>query len=556
MVSTEPELTGSLLEGRYRVEGLLAVGGMSVVYRGTDTRLGRPVAIKVMDPQLASDRAFRNRFEREARAIASIDHPNVIDVYDQGEHGGPLDPVVYLVMELVAGGNLRDVLHQRGVLSVAEAFAVMEPVLSGLAAAHAQGLAHRDVKPENVLISPAGAVKVADFGLVTAAASAGASTAGMIIGTAAYLSPEQVTGRGIDARSDVYAAGVLLYELLTGVPPYHGDHALSVAYQHVNEDVPRPSDLVGSVPPDVDALVAAATRRDPDARPPDAQTLLHAVLGVRAALDIDRVAVPIPHTDAVTLPIQAGAPASPNPGPRPTRALTSIARLGEMDRPAGPLTDDIGPSDLHLARRRRGRQLMAGWVVAVALLGTVLGAIAWSTGLGHWTTMPTVIGMDQGSAARAVQAAGLVPNATQQHSNTIPAGRVASSTPIASASVAKGSTVQLVVSSGRPLVPNITPGSSVAQAQQILRNADLTAGPGAGTTHSHPTAPPGSVIGTSPSAGTAMDVGSPVTLVISSGPAPRRHSRSDDGDDSDSAEGLRHSIIGQIEQGLRHAFGG
>jgi eukaryotic-like serine/threonine-protein kinase len=543
VVSTEPELTGALLEGRYRVEELLAVGGMSKVYRGTDTRLDRAVAIKVMDPRLAADPAFRNRFEREARAIASIDHPNVVDVYDQGEHGGPPDPLVFLVMELVPGGNLRDVLHQRGALPVDEAFAVLEPVLSGLASAHAKGLAHRDVKPENVLISRGGAVKVADFGLVTAAAKAGASTTGMIIGTVAYLSPEQVTGRGSDARSDVYAAGVLLYELLTGVPPYRGEHALSVAYQHVNKDVPAPSELVPDLPPDVDALVATATRREPDARPPDAETLLHAVLGVRAALGIPRVAVPVPDTEQVTVSMQTTAPTN---GPRPTRALTSVA---ELNRSPTSAPDGDEPSD-HLIRRRKSRQLMAAWIGGVALLGLLVAAIAWGAGISHWTTVPTVVGMDQTTAGRAVQAAGLVPSVQQRHDNTIPAGTVTSSTPVADAAVAKGSTVLLVVSSGRPVVPTITPGTSVAQAEEILRNSDLTVASGGDTRHSHPNAPPGSVIGTSPSAGTAMDVGAPVTLVVSSGPAPRRH-YDDNGD-----KGPASSIFDQIQQELRHALGG
>src|SRR5918997_4235026 len=238
----------ALLDARYRVGPLLARGGMSTVYRGTDTRLDRPVAIKVMDQRLAADPAFRNRFEREARSAARIDHPAVVDVHDQGQHPSGIGtglggdgPLLFLVMELVEGGTLRDVLRARGALGVPAAFAVMEPVLAGLAEAHRLGLVHRDVKPENVLISRAGEVKVADFGLVTAAAQAGASHAGMILGTVAYLSPEQVTTGSADARSDVYAVGVLAYELLTGTVPFTGDTAISVAYRHVHEDVPAPS---------------------------------------------------------------------------------------------------------------------------------------------------------------------------------------------------------------------------------------------------------------------------------------------------------------------------
>ncbi|WP_246394087.1 protein kinase domain-containing protein, partial [Pseudonocardia pini] len=230
---------------------------MSIVHRGLDTRLDRPVAIKIMDPRMAADPVFRGRFEREARSAARIDHPNVVDVHDQGRYGDTL----FLVMELVEGGTLREVLRRRGALGVPLAFAVLEPVLAGLAQAHALGMVHRDVKPENVLLGTDGTLKVADFGLVTAAAEAGVSHAGMILGTMAYLSPEQVATGQADPRSDVYAAGVLCYELLTGAPPYTGDNALSVAYRHVNDDVPAPSRIAGDVPPELDELVLRATSR-------------------------------------------------------------------------------------------------------------------------------------------------------------------------------------------------------------------------------------------------------------------------------------------------------
>ena len=588
MVPTEPELTGVLLEERYRVGELLAIGGMSRVYRGTDLRLEREVAIKVMDSRLAADPSFRGRFEREARAIARIDHPGVVDVYDQGEHGEPPDPVVFLVMELIRGGTLRDVLGERGALSVPEALAVLEPVLSALAAAHAQGMTHRDVKPENVLISTAGAVKVADFGLVTAAAQAGASTAGMIMGTVAYLSPEQVTGRAVDARSDVYSAGVVLYELLTGVPPYDGEHALSVAYQHVNQDVPAPSTRVPGVPPDLDALVISATRRDPEARPPSAEVLLHAVRGVRASLGIPRVPVPVPggppaprtapsggrHAAPVGAASQSfappgGLPAGPAhaaegastvpnhspPGHRPTRAMTSATSASRFQH--GPAeawagaeasstsawTSDADLPD-YVAQRRRGRRILAIWIAAVLLLAVLIGALAWGAGVGQWSNTPAVIGLDQASAERLVNEAGLVPSVRTAPNDTAPAGTVYEAVPGPSSRVRKGSTVTLAVSTGRPRVPAVPPGTAVPDAERMLRDAGLAPREDDADYASHPTAPRGTVIGTSPAAGTSLPVSSPVTLVLSSGPPTPRRQR-------DPGESLAELLQQQLERALR-----
>ncbi|HEY2205864.1 MAG TPA: Stk1 family PASTA domain-containing Ser/Thr kinase [Pseudonocardia sp.] len=598
MVATEPELTGLTLEGRYQVGELLAVGGMSRVYRGTDTRLGRAVAVKVMDARLAADPRFRGRFEREARAIAAIDHPGVVGVYDQGEHGGPPRPVVFLVMELVVGGTLRDVLTARGSLDVPTALAVLEPVLAALAAAHAQRLTHRDVKPENVLISRTGAVKVADFGLVTAAAQAQPSTAGMIVGTVAYLSPEQVEGRPVDARSDVYAAGVMLYELLTGVPPYDGDHPLAVAYRHVNEDVPPPSALVPGLPPELDALVASATRRDPAARPPDAATLLHALLGVRAALGVPRVPVPAPDSDVTRRvePVRATArevPRAPGARPRATRALTALTpadgaapgggapggaaqggaarggagqggrRAGDgappRARSAAPPSADPGAAADHLGRRRRSRRMLAVWLGVVLLLGLLIATLAYNAGAGHYTDSPKVLGMDEQGAVGAERAAGLVPVVVRKQNDTIPAGRVAVADPAGGQRVAKGSTVTLTVSTGRPTVPDIPSGSSRAQAEQILKAAGLTPS-SVVSNRSDPSAPRGTVVGTSPAAGTAVSIGAPVGLVLSSGPEdegrdgdddrPRRRDRSDDGDDPG------RSLTDEIERRIHDAFGG
>jgi serine/threonine-protein kinase len=257
--ATDP-LVGRLLDGRYRLDKPLARGGMATVYTATDTRLDRVVAVKVMRPALAEDPDFVARFAREARAAARLSSPEVVAVHDQGTD--PSTGTAYLVMEYVAGRTLRDVIRDTGPLSPTRALGYLEPVLRALAAAHAAGLVHRDVKPENVLLGDDGRVKVADFGLARAIETSNlTATTGLLIGTVAYLAPEQVEHGTADPRTDVYAAGILLWEMLTGTPPYAGDSPMSVAYRHVHDDVPSPSEVVQGIPPAVDALAVRATRR-------------------------------------------------------------------------------------------------------------------------------------------------------------------------------------------------------------------------------------------------------------------------------------------------------
>ena len=293
---------GQLLDGRYRVESHLAHGGMATVYLGTDTRLDRMVALKIMHAELANDEDFVRRFVAEARSVAKLSHPNVVTVYDQGADGR----ILYLAMEYVPGRTLRDLLHERTRLRPREALDIIEGVLSGLAAAHAAGIAHRDVKPENVLLGDAQSIKVADFGLARLLSDVTHTKSGLLIGTAAYLAPEQVAGGRADFRTDVYATGIMLFELLTGRQPFTGDTPLAVAYRHVNEVVPAPSSLVPGLPPALDSLVALATSRNPDLRPADAGQFLRAITGARHGLPLD-VPPPAPYT----------APAGALPGARP-----------------------------------------------------------------------------------------------------------------------------------------------------------------------------------------------------------------------------------------------
>ncbi len=278
-------LVGQLVDGRYLVESLIARGGMATVYEASDLRLDRSVALKVLPPAPADDDTVTRRFVREARAAARLTSPNIVAVYDQGDDGS----VVFLAMEYVAGRRtLRTVMRDAAPLPVPHAVAVFEEVVKALAVAHGAGIVHRDIKPENVLLTPQGHIKVADFGLARAlnslTAASATATGGVLMGTVAYLAPELVTSGVADTRSDVYALGVLLFELLTGRKPHDGDSAIQIAYKHVHDDVPTPSSLVSGIPPHVDALVACATARHPDFRPPDAEVLLQQVRRVHDAL--------------------------------------------------------------------------------------------------------------------------------------------------------------------------------------------------------------------------------------------------------------------------------
>ncbi|BBY47056.1 serine/threonine protein kinase [Mycolicibacterium arabiense] len=364
-------LVGAVLDGRYRVDTPIATGGMSTVYRGLDIRLDRPVAVKVMDPRYAGDQQFMVRFQREARAVARLKHPGLVSVYDQGLDGRH----AFLVMELVEGGTLRELLEERGPMPPHAVAAVLAPVLGGLAVAHRAGLVHRDVKPENVLISDDGDVKIADFGLVRAVAEAKITSTSVMLGTAAYLSPEQVGTGDADPRSDVYAVGILAYELLTGATPFTGDNALAVAYQRMDNDVPPPSAAIAGVPCQFDDLVACATARDPDARFADAQDMAAELDDVVTELGLPAFRVPAPRNSA------QHAAATVHHVRRPTRAFTrgpSSPDEVEYRRPAG-LFAGIEIDELELARQR-GKRVTTFWLIAILTLTGLIAAGAWTLG--------------------------------------------------------------------------------------------------------------------------------------------------------------------------------
>ena len=527
---TDP-VVGLVLEGRYRLEERLARGGMSTVYAATDLRLHRTVAVKVMAEHLAHDPTFVDRFTREARAAAMLSHVNVVSVSDQGSDQG----LVFLVMELVRGRTLRDLLTARGRLTVAEAFAVLEPVLAGLTAAHRAGIVHRDIKPENVLIGIDGVVKVADFGLARAVVGTGqtSQTGGVLIGTVAYLSPEQLERGRADARSDIYAAGIVLYEMLTGHPPYGGDTPLAVAYQHVHHDVPPPSEEVPGLPWAVDELVARATRRDAAGRPVDAGAFLAELGHVRKDLGIEPVPVPtgrstagpdtLRPTNRPTRPRHPSDPMTEVLGHRSDRAGRTAMMPGMG---AGPTTSAGGrrpPLErprpgvpLHIRRRR------ARFAVAVVLLMAItIGAVGWWLGSGRWTQIPDLLGEEQGAAIDLLQEAGLDPDCCEeQWSEDVPAGAVLATEPAAGEAV-RGTDVRLVVSKGpeRFRVDTALVAMPWAEVEPKLQ-ADLPEIAFTIAEQHDNDVPAGAVIGFEPAAGTDLRRGDVVTVYVSTGHEP------------------------------------
>jgi serine/threonine-protein kinase len=387
-------LVGIVLDGRYRIDALIATGGMSAVYRGLDLRLDRPVACKVMDSRYARDEQFLTRFQREARAVARLKNPGLVAVYDQGLDGQH----PFLVMELIEGGTLRELLRERGPMPPHAVAAVLSPILGGLAAAHQAGLVHRDIKPENVLISDDGDVKIADFGLVRAVAEAKITSTSVILGTAAYLSPEQVGTGDAGPGSDVYGVGILAYELLTGETPFTGDSALTVAYQRMDHDVRPPSAAIAGVPPQFDEFVARATRRDSGDRYADATVMGNELHRIVDELGLPPFRVPAPrnsaqhlasaefHSRVVQDDHTTAATAPPTP-PRilPPRQGAPRQHTREMTRGpedwAAPRNEFAGIDIDELASaRRRGQRVAVFWLVGILTLTGLVAAGAWTLG--------------------------------------------------------------------------------------------------------------------------------------------------------------------------------
>ncbi|MGA8850521.1 MAG: Stk1 family PASTA domain-containing Ser/Thr kinase [Aeromicrobium sp.] len=518
-VQRDDALVGRVLDDRYVIGERIARGGMASVFRAMDERLDREVAVKVMHHALGDDQQFTDRFVREAKSAAKLNHRNVVSVFDQGKDGD----VAYLVMEYVPGRTLRDLMRAEAPMPPLRALGLIEQVLIALSAAHAAKIIHRDVKPENVLITPDGDVKVADFGLARAVSAATTATGGTLIGTVSYLAPEIVLHEGADARSDVYAAGAMLYEMLTGVKPHVGDSPIQVAYKHVHEDIGPPSAIVATIPAFLDALVARSTVRDRDQRSTDARVLLQQVRSVRRALEagvtedadltadlLPRVGMPTERSgatdesgevsdDTVAVAVAAGAAASSaatetvHTGRHGTEVRDSpehtVQWSGEPVPPIAATSAGLNPTGLHppispesyremranQPPARRGRRLLIGALVA-ALLAGVLG---WYVADGRYTQTPVLVGSQETEAkSDAVKAGFTFKVGERRFSETVPAGVVIATDPGPGDKILPDSTINAVVSKGkdRVVLPEDIKGLTVKALTAKLEAVDLVIG--------------------------------------------------------------------------------
>lgn len=544
--SVDAAPVGRLVDSRYRIDATVARGGMATVYLAFDTRLERPVALKIMHPELAADDDFVSRFIGEARSAARLSDPHVVSVYDQGEDDG----AVYLAMEFIDGQTLREVLREQGRLSADIALEIIESVLAALAAAHANGIVHRDVKPENVLLGNDGRVTVADFGLARAVADHSNATRGLLLGTVSYVSPEQALGETATARSDVYSTGILLYELLTGQVPHDGPTDFVVVRKHIDEDVPPVSRLV-RVAPEVEDLVRVATSRDPADRYADASRFLSAArrahiaqrefdpeetgfhstvgdpreaagVGLREAFDDATV-----RHDAVAPP-----PVPPPPsiwveedGGEPTRYIDArelqADLYDEVDDPTVVAAHDARPPGRRGKRSADPERTWIGRVLValVVVLAIVVGVAGWWFGSGRWTTTPSLTNLDVAAATAAAEEAGLsLTQVGEEYSETVEAGVLISTDPPAGDRILKNGAIGYVVSLGpeRLEVPDV-----VEQPESAATDALLAEGlEPAVETEYHDTVPEGQVIRQVPEAGEQVKRDSTVTIVVSQGREP------------------------------------
>lgn len=539
--TTSPDI-GLLLNDRYRVEELIARGGMATVYRGFDERLHRPVALKIMHPHLADNPEFVTRFSREARSVARLSHPHIVSLHDQGEDRGR----VYLAMQLVEGETLRDELREHGSLTLKRALRVGRDVLSALDAAHRAGIIHRDVKPENVLVNREREILVADFGLARAVGTASSSATGTLLGTVAYVSPEVVTRGVADARSDLYSWGIMMFEMLTGRTPFHGDSPVHIAYMHAHEDIPAPSTFFPGMPASIDALVTWAAARLPSSRPSRAHEVLLALddaLDTLGAQELNSRA-PRPNVTLAQAPT-AGVSPTTSHLPRSSSAQAhedaAVAFTSDGSHHGGTArtfsgeeaeeTDEsireveVSPRVRPAGWRARGTRyspvLKAGAIAALAigLVGAGFAGTQWYQleGPGSVRTVPLLAGASLEDAESALAAEGLAVRTRNSYSDSVPKGHIVEASPAPGAELSRGDAVSVVVSLGEQLfpVPNID-GKPADEARTAIESAGFTA---VEESEYSETVQKGTVIRHKAAAPT-LAKGETVTFVVSDGPEP------------------------------------
>jgi len=499
------DLTGELIDGRYQLLRQVANGGMATIYEALDTRLDRKVAVKIMHAHLAQDEAFVSRFIREAKAAAALTHPNIVAVQDQGWNQSGV-PAVFLVMELIEGHTLREYLNERGRFEVKDAINYLTPILSALAAAHDLGIVHRDIKPENILISKDGRIKIADFGLARGDLIGTTMTAesSVILGSVSYLSPEQVQ-RGIaDSRSDVYAAGIVAYEMFTGEKPFNGDSPIQIAYMHVNEAIPRLRSKRKDVPQGLDDLIASATAKNPDDRPRTAGEFLG--LLQRIQIDLD------PKKNQLALGLDL-----------PVEPIREKARKKIKEEPAQEITVEVKETTREIKRKEEKRKRASKRVrrnrKVALVLAIALGFGGWWTlvGPGSRVVVPSTVGGTFDEAVTSFTPLGLTAVVLEKRfDEEIAKGRIIQSIPEAGGKVDAGGSVKLIVSKGpeRYTVPSVK-GLTVAAAQSAITKNPLTVGTITEVFNSD--IPKGYVISAAPESGTSVKRETVITLTVSKG---------------------------------------
>jgi len=476
------------VDGRYQIIARVAAGGMGEVFRAHDPVLNREVALKMLHASLAGDEDFIDRFRREARAAAGLSHPNIVAVHDWGQAG----ETYFMVMEFIRGPNLRALLSRGGPLQPAQAADVAAQILSALEHAHAQGIVHRDVKPENVLVTTGGVVKVADFGLARALAESRVTHApGTVTGTVQYLAPEQIQGEPADRRTDLYATGILLYELLVGKVPFTGETSVAIAYKHLREPVPPPSQANPMVPESFDRIVRAATEKDRERRYPDAAAMRRDLV---AALADSPPATPI--ADVV-----ASLPAKQDTALDTGTSTVTIPRT-------------LSPK----AKRRRALRRGMRWMAMLAVLA-IAGWAVWQYVIPHRTEVPELIGLELPAAHDRAEEAGLsIVEGGSEFSSTIGAGLIARQTPPVGAGIEKGSAITVFISRGKNLkpVPDVI-GDPYPRAREILLEIGFV--PDTRRVYSDQFEV-NEVVDTDPAPGRDAEVGKEIVVSISKGPEP------------------------------------